>query len=64
VPTPTPPLPYVIPDVEIEVGRPTATGSMRAQRAQDAPHTLPGWIAAIIYLGCAVVMVWAILRML
>jgi hypothetical protein len=32
----------------------------RARIVVDDPHTLPGWVAALIYVGCAVVLVWAI----
>jgi hypothetical protein len=34
--------------------------SPRARIVVDDPHTLPGWVAALIYVGCAVVLVWAI----
>lgn len=67
VPTPPPPLPYSIPEVEVErpAPRPTGTGSMRAMRSHDEPHTLPGWVAGIIYLTCLVILGWAIVdRML
>lgn len=31
----------------------------------DQPHTIPGWVAALIYLACLVVLGWAIIdRML
>jgi hypothetical protein len=32
----------------------------RARIVVDEPHTLPGWIAAVIYLGCAFVLTYAI----
>lgn len=66
MPTPTPPLPYVLPEpAEQSPPRPTGTGSMRAMRSGDQPHTIPGWVAALIYLVCLVVLGWAIIdRML
>jgi hypothetical protein len=64
MPAPIPPLPYVLPE-PTPAPRPTATGSLRAQRAHDAPHTLPGWVALVIYAGCLVVLGYAIVdRML
>jgi hypothetical protein len=62
VPAPIPPLPYALPEPEATPAprRQSATGSMRAMRAADSPHTMPGWAALLIYAGCLIVLGWAI----
>jgi hypothetical protein len=53
-----PPLPPAARVVE-----PVTMPTRRTTVPAHEPHTLPGWVAAVIYLACVVVMAWVLVRM-